>query len=81
MHVRSQKRSYISSSIYVTITIDTKYAYDGDFFLSNQQGVRKGHIQFMFNSLNSDGLENPKTENGILWITSQNDSSSYEQYE
>ena len=66
MNVRSQKRSYISSSIYVTIAIDTKYAYDGDFFLSNHQGVRKGYVPFRFSSFNSDGLENPKTENGIF---------------
>jgi len=66
MHVRSQKRSHISSSIYVTIAIDTKYAYDGDFFLSNHQGVRKGYVPFRFSSFNSDGLENPKTENGIF---------------
>ena len=30
MHVRSQKRSDISSSINVTIAIDTNYTYDGD---------------------------------------------------
>ena len=41
MHVRSQKRSYISSSIYVTIVIDTKYTYNGDFFYQPTKGIER----------------------------------------
>ena len=45
MHVRSQKRSHISSSIYVTIAIDTKYTYDGDFFYPTTKGLERDMIR------------------------------------
>ena len=41
MHVRSQKRSHISSSIYVTIDIDTNYTYDGDLSDPTTKGLER----------------------------------------